>query len=103
MLIPRDPCEQCVDVVGQATAAPADILVRPNEGEAAPIELARLWKIEVENAERDRTRRGGALQRRGIGVGIETQQRKAWAEAVEERASHHPLLVEPKVRCAPTR
>src|SRR5262245_4797383 len=98
MLIPRDPCEQCVDVVGQATAAPADILVRPNEGEAAPVALARLWKFEVEYAERDRARRGGALQRRGIGLGIETQQRKARTEAVEQRASHQPLLIEPKVR-----
>src|SRR5262245_9428398 len=69
MLISRDPCEQCVDVVGQAIAAPADILVWPDEGEAAPIELPRLWKIEIEHPERDRARVRGALQRSGVGRG----------------------------------
>src|SRR5262247_3201297 len=104
MLIPRDPCEQCVDIVGQAIAAPADILVWPDEGEAAPIELPRLWKIEIEHPERDRARVRGALQRSGVGRGGgEAQQREARAEAVEQRASRQTLLVEPQVRRASAR
>jgi hypothetical protein len=81
----RHPGQERVAIVGQAIAAPGNVLIGPDERQIGFVKIAAVVQRHVEEREGYAARLRRARERLDIGIAAEAQERKAEGEMIEER------------------